>query len=65
MARPQEYPWEDWLSTSRILVRGNDFKCSSVSLSVMLRNQAKRQGVAVKLRTEGDVVSVTVLGCRK
>jgi hypothetical protein len=57
------YPWDKWFAKSKfVLTKGVDFNCMAHSMIVQLRNVAASRGVSVSVRSEGNILSVTVKG---
>lgn len=63
LGRHHKYNWATWLD-GRIwqMVRGEDFQISSKSFQLAVLSTAKRRGLTVKTRVDGDIVTFQVTG---
>ena len=63
MAAKRLYQWEEWFGRRRtVLVRGVNYDCSQSTMAQMVRNNATRLGVRVRVLDTRDAVVVEVVG---
>lgn len=62
MAAKRKYGWERWFGRSRTeLVRGVDYHCAQAIMWQMVRNNARRYGVRVRVTDTHDGILIEVL----
>ena len=62
MAAKRLYKWEEWFGRRRIvLVRGVNYDCSQSTMVQMIRNNATRLGIRVRVLDTRDAIVVEVV----
>lgn len=57
IGRPALYPWDEWTDGHAWrITRGEDFVSSPKSMGVTLYSHARRKGLDVHIRIDGDAV---------
>lgn len=63
MSPNRKYDWEGLLARDRtVLVRGVDYVCSQSTMAGMVRNNASKRRVRVKVTDTGDTLIIEVTG---
>lgn len=56
------YPWEEWFAKGTFtLKKGRDYDCEPFSMTMMVRMNARKEGLKVRTSTHGDTVEVEVI----
>jgi len=62
---PLRYPWDEWFKKAAVapihLTKGTDFPCQVHSMGIQVRTAAAARGLAVKVLTNDDTITVEVL----
>lgn len=57
----QKYPWETWFGRSRtVLLRGVHYKCSQSAMCQLIRNNASKRGMRVRLTDTGTEIVMEI-----
>ncbi len=58
---PPRYPWDRWFVKDRFkLVKGKDYRCTTISMAQQVRNAAVQYGLKVAIDEVEDGLLVTV-----
>lgn len=56
------YPWEEWFKKGTFtLKRFRDYDCQPFSMTMMVRMNAKKEGIKVRTVTHDDTITVEVV----
>lgn len=59
------YPWEQWFARPRCLITyGIDYQCAQSSMTQMIRNNASKRGLRVRLTDCGTEIMIEVVAPR-
>lgn len=63
MAAKQKYKWDEWFGEPRtLLVRWQDYQCSQSTMAQIIRNNAWRRRLRVRITDLGNGLVIEVLG---
>lgn len=59
--RPPIYPWDQWFSRRRIILRrGEDYSCSQSAICQQVRSAASSRGLRVSVADRGEEVEIVI-----
>lgn len=66
MAAKRKYKWREWFDQREfILTQGEHYHCSQSTMAQVVRNNASKRGLRVRVMDTGQQIEVKVTGLRK